>query len=113
MPRILYAEFTKGYDNAGNRVAVNPRYDVDRNRGDVIVTYDADDTLIRVTASRHDQVITISQKLNDDNVIIFWSMTVVGAEFDVDDNMCVWSIIIYRPRLDRRAAPGGWIIGGI
>ncbi|KAL3811793.1 hypothetical protein ACHAXA_000914 [Cyclostephanos tholiformis] len=68
-PRISYAEFTKGYDNAGNRVTVNPRYDFDRNRGDVVVTYDADDTLIRVTASRHDQIVTISQKLNDDNVI--------------------------------------------
>lgn len=69
VPRIGYAEFTKGYDNAGNRVTINPRYDVGRNRGDVVITYDADDTLIRVTASRHDQVVTISQKLNDENVI--------------------------------------------
>ena len=69
MPRIGYAEFTKGYDNAGNRVTINPRYDVGRNRGDVVITYDADDTLIRVTASRHDQVVTISQKLNDENII--------------------------------------------
>lgn len=68
-PRVGFAEFTKGFDNGGNRVTVNPRYDLDRSHADVVVTYDADDTLIRVTASRHDQVVTISQKLNDDNVI--------------------------------------------
>jgi hypothetical protein len=68
-PRVGYAEFTKGYDNGGNRVTVNPRYDVDNRRADVVVTYDADDTLIKITASRHDQVVTISQKLNDENVI--------------------------------------------
>ena len=69
LPRVGYAEFTKGYDNGGNRVTVNPRYDVGNRHADVVVTYDADDTLIRITASRHDQVVTISQKLNDENVI--------------------------------------------
>ncbi len=35
----------------------------------MVVSYDADDTLIRVTMSKDDQEVTIAQKLNDDNVI--------------------------------------------
>merc|ERR1712060_673890 len=47
----------------------NPRYNLDYQRGDVVLTYDADDTLIKVTASKDDQVVTISQKINDENMI--------------------------------------------
>jgi len=68
-PRISHVEFTKGFDNDGNRITVNPRYNVERDHMDVVMTYDADDTLIKVTASKNDQVVTISQKLNDDNII--------------------------------------------
>lgn len=67
--RAAFVELAKGFDNDGNRVTINPRYDLTYGRGDVVVTYDADDTLIKVTASRDDQEVTISQKLNDDNVI--------------------------------------------
>ena len=67
--RVSHVEFTKGFDNDGNRVTVNPRYNVDYSHADVVVTYDADDTLIKVTASKDDQIVTISQKLNDDNMI--------------------------------------------
>ena len=66
---IGHVEFTKGFDNNGNRVTVNPRYNVDYRHADVVVTYDADDTLIKVTASKSDQVVTISQKINDENMI--------------------------------------------
>jgi len=66
---VGHVEFTKGFENNGNRVTVNPRYNVDYRHADVVVTYDADDTLIKVTASRHDQVVTISQKINDENMI--------------------------------------------
>ena len=66
---VGHVEFTKGFENNGNRVTVNPRYNVDYRHSDVVVTYDADDTLIKVTASRHDQVVTISQKINDENMI--------------------------------------------
>eukprot|EP00970_Alexandrium_tamarense_P017704 scaffold10795_cov193-Alexandrium_tamarense.AAC.7 len=67
--RVAFVEFTKGFDNDGNRVTINPRYNLDHQRGDVVMTYDADDTLIQVTASKDDQVVTISQKLNEDNII--------------------------------------------
>lgn len=67
--RVAFLEFTKGFDNDGNRVTVNPRYNVNYQHADVVVTYDADDTLIKVTASKDDQVVTISQKLNDENMI--------------------------------------------
>jgi hypothetical protein len=66
---VGHVEFTKGFDNNGNRVTVNPRYNVDYQHADVVVTYDADDTLIKVTASRNDQVVTISQKINEENMI--------------------------------------------
>ena len=62
-------EFTKGYDKNGNCVTINPRYNVDYQHADIAVTYDAKDTLIKVTALSQDQVVTISQKLNDENVI--------------------------------------------
>jgi len=67
--RVHHLEFTKGFDNDGNRVTVNPRYNVHHNHADVLVTYDADDTLIKVTASQDDQTVTISQKLNGENMI--------------------------------------------
>mmetsp|Transcript_8642 Transcript_8642/g.13650 ORF Transcript_8642/g.13650 Transcript_8642/m.13650 type:complete len:287 (-) Transcript_8642:135-995(-) len=67
--RVAFLEFTKGWENDGNRITVNPRYHVGRGRGDVVVTYDADDTLIRVTASGDDQEVTIAQKLNEENMI--------------------------------------------
>mmetsp|Transcript_16208 Transcript_16208/g.37049 ORF Transcript_16208/g.37049 Transcript_16208/m.37049 type:complete len:277 (-) Transcript_16208:28-858(-) len=67
--RVGFVEVKKGFDNDGNRVTVNPRYNLDYDRADVVVTYDADDTLIKVTASQDDQIVTISQKLNDENMI--------------------------------------------
>jgi len=69
LPRPSFIEFTKSFENDGNRVTVNPRYDVRSKRGDVVVSYDADDTLVTVTASEDDQVVTISQKLNDENMV--------------------------------------------
>ena len=67
--RVTFMEFTKGFDNDGNRITVNPRYYLDRRRGDIVLTYDADDTLIKVIASEDDQTVTISQKLNEENMI--------------------------------------------
>ena len=69
--RVNFVEVSKGFDNDGNRVTVNPRYNVDYKHADVVLTYDAHDhdTLIKVTASKDDQVVTISQKLNDENII--------------------------------------------
>lgn len=68
-PRVSHIEITKGFDNDGNRITVNPRYNVNYDHMDVVMTYDADDTLIKVTASQDDQVVTISQQLNDDNML--------------------------------------------
>ena len=67
--KVSFLEFTKGFDNDGNRVTINPRYNLDYQRGDVVLTYDANDTIVQVTASKDDQVVTISQKLNDENMI--------------------------------------------
>jgi len=69
LPTIDHVEITKGYDNNGNRITINPRYNIPYNYADVILTYDADDTVIKVIAGASDQSVTISQKLNDDNII--------------------------------------------
>ena len=69
LPSIDHVEITKGYDNNGNRITINPRYNINYNYADVILTYDANDTVIKVIASTTDQSVTISQKLNDDNII--------------------------------------------
>ena len=67
--RLTFLECTKGFDNDGNRVTINPRYRADAGRADVVATYDAGDTLLTVVASPDDQAVTISQKLNAENVI--------------------------------------------
>mmetsp|Transcript_30316 Transcript_30316/g.64967 ORF Transcript_30316/g.64967 Transcript_30316/m.64967 type:complete len:285 (-) Transcript_30316:367-1221(-) len=67
--RVSWLEFTKGFDNDGNRVTINPRYNVDYGYGDVVLTYDADDTIVKVTASKDDQIVTISQKINEENMV--------------------------------------------
>merc|ERR1711957_252192 len=67
--RVTFLEIKKGFDNDGNRVTISPRYHVGARRADVVATYDAGDTLIRLIAAPDDQAITISQRLNDENTI--------------------------------------------
>lgn len=62
-------EGTAGFDIDGDRITVNPRYDVGSGSGDVVLSYSKDDTSVEVTASQDDQSVTISQKVDDDNTI--------------------------------------------
>ena len=60
--RVAFVDFFKGFDNDGNQVTVNPRYNANYQHTDMLVPYNAGDTLIKVTASKEGQDITISQK---------------------------------------------------
>jgi len=62
-------EATKGFDNKGARITVNPRYNLESDEKDVIVNYNNDNTNIKLTASADNQEVTISQQIDDDNRI--------------------------------------------
>jgi hypothetical protein len=64
---IKTIEATKGFDQNGARVTVNPRYNVETEETDVIINYSTDETNIKLTASADNQEVTISQKIDDDN----------------------------------------------
>jgi hypothetical protein len=64
---VSRVEATKGMDVDGARVTVNPRYNVDAEDGDVVVSYTKDNTEVEVTASKDEQTVMVSQQIDDDN----------------------------------------------
>jgi predicted PilT family ATPase len=64
---VSRVEATKGMDVDGARVTVNPRYNVDAEDGDVVVSYTKDNTEVEVTASKDAQTVMVSQQIDDDN----------------------------------------------
>jgi len=62
-------EATKGIDTDDARVTINPRYNLETEEGDVVIGYKKGDTNVEVTASKDDQKIMISQRLDDKNRI--------------------------------------------
>lgn len=66
---VKTVEATKGIDQNGARVTVNPRYNVETEESDVVINYSTDETSIKLTASAENQEVTISQQIDDDNRI--------------------------------------------
>jgi len=59
---------TKGLDIDGNRVTVTPRYNVAEEDADCVVTYEAGDTEVELTASKDSQEVVIRHDMGDTNV---------------------------------------------
>eukprot|EP00558_Chaetoceros_sp_UNC1202_P010197 CAMPEP_0197245748 /NCGR_PEP_ID=MMETSP1429-20130617/10429_1 /TAXON_ID=49237 /ORGANISM="Chaetoceros sp., Strain UNC1202" /LENGTH=263 /DNA_ID=CAMNT_0042706297 /DNA_START=38 /DNA_END=829 /DNA_ORIENTATION=- len=57
----------KGIDSDGARITVNPRYNVETEESDVVLTYSKDGTDVEVTASQDAQSVTLSRQVDDDN----------------------------------------------
>merc|ERR1712238_240282 len=62
-------EATKTIDSDGAEVTINPRYNVETEEGDVVVTYSKDGTEVELTASQDAQSVTISYDVDDDTTI--------------------------------------------
>ena len=50
-------------------MTINPRYNVDTEEGDVVVTYSKDGAEVELTASQDAQSVTISYNVDDDTTI--------------------------------------------
>lgn len=57
----------KGIDSDGARITVNPRYNVETEDSDVVLTYSKDGTDVEVSASQDEQSITLSRQVDDEN----------------------------------------------
>jgi len=66
---VKTVEATKGFDQNGARVTVNPRYNVETEESDVVINYSTDETSVKLTASTENQEVTISQQIDDNNRI--------------------------------------------
>lgn len=62
-------EATKGFDQDGARITVTPRYDLQTEERDVVVTYSKDKINVKLTASSDAQELTVSQQIDEDNRI--------------------------------------------
>jgi len=66
---INSVEATKGLIQDGARITITPRYDLQTEEKDVVVTYAKDKTSAKIIASADAQEITISQQIDDKNRI--------------------------------------------
>jgi len=66
---INNVEATKGIDQDGARITVTPRYNVQTEEKDVVITYAKDKTSAKITASPDAQEITLSQQIDFQNRI--------------------------------------------
>ena len=57
----------KGIDSDGARITVNPRYNVQTEESDIILSYSKDGTDVEITASQDAQSVTLSRQIDDDN----------------------------------------------
>jgi len=62
-------EATKGIDQDGARITVTPRYNVQTEEKDVVLTYAKDKTSAKIVASENAQEITLSQQIDELNRI--------------------------------------------
>ena len=62
-------EATKGFNQDGARITVTPRYNVQTEEKDVVLTYAKDKTAAKITASQDLQEITLSQQIDAENRI--------------------------------------------
>lgn len=63
-------EGLKGFDSGDDaRVTINPRWDVDKEDGDVILGWENDKTYVEVIANKDDQSLRVSRQIDDKNRI--------------------------------------------
>lgn len=67
-------EASKGFDVSGGSLKLNPRYNVDTEEADVVVSYGQDDTSVELTASTSAQSVKIGHKFGDTGVEVDASM---------------------------------------
>lgn len=60
-------EATKRIDADGANISINPRYNVETEEADVVLSYNKDGTSVELTASQDAQSVTLSRQLDDDN----------------------------------------------
>ena len=65
---VRRVEATKGLDLDGARVTINPRYDVEKEEGDVVLGYDNGNTNVQLTASADKQEVNIKHKMDNTNI---------------------------------------------
>lgn len=58
-------QLNKGFDAAGGRIFVNPRYSFASSDADVVLGYDTDGTSVTLEASTSDQKLTVQQQITD------------------------------------------------
>lgn len=64
---VKSVEATKGLNQNGARITVTPRYNVQTEDKDVVLTYSKDNTNAKLTASADAQELTVSQQIDADN----------------------------------------------
>jgi hypothetical protein len=64
---VRRVEVSKGIINNGARITVTPRFDLEKDDRDIVVTYAKDHVNARLTASADNQELTISQQIDSDN----------------------------------------------
>jgi len=62
-------EAVKGFGSGDGKITVNPRYNVEADEKDVVIGYDNEGTNVEITASMDAQTVTISQQIDDDNIL--------------------------------------------
>jgi len=83
------AEAKKGFASGDAQVTVNPRYNLDTEEGDVVVTYDAGDTSVELTASSDSQSVKVDHTTGDTEISLTASVDsqslTISQQID-DDN---------------------------
>mmetsp|Transcript_16371 Transcript_16371/g.24001 ORF Transcript_16371/g.24001 Transcript_16371/m.24001 type:complete len:265 (+) Transcript_16371:66-860(+) len=60
-------EATKTMHADGANISVTPRYDLDTEEGDLVMSYSKDDVKLEVMSSKQDHAVSYSQQLDDEN----------------------------------------------
>lgn len=66
---LRFIEASKSFDSNGARVTVNPRFNLDDDRRDVIVYYNKDNTNVKLEASPDKKSVTVTQQIDANNRI--------------------------------------------
>jgi hypothetical protein len=65
---VSSVEATKGLDVDGARVTINPRYNMESEEADVVVSYDNGNTNVQLTASADSQEVSASHSMGDTTI---------------------------------------------
>jgi hypothetical protein len=88
---VQKVEASKGFSAGDADVTVNPRYDVPSQEADVVVTYDAGDTNVELTASVDAQSVKIEHQAGDTNIEVNASMDeqslTISQQLDADNRI--------------------------